>query len=103
LLSRAVGEIAVNARRHGGASTLVISVIVEGAHCRVVCEDDGAGMAESTAPGLGSRLLDETTAALGGSWTIDSLETGCRVTVDVLLRAPLGGAARARVPASSGA
>lgn len=103
LLSRAVGEIAVNARRHGGASTLVISVVVDEDRCRVLCEDDGVGMGESAVPGLGSRLLDETTAALDGSWTIDALETGCRVTLDVPLRAPSGGGARLRVPASSGA
>lgn len=83
LLARAVGEIAINARRHGGAATLVLSVDADDEHCRIICEDDGSGIQEPVSAGLGSRLLDDTIAALGGSWRIESAGTGCRVVLDL--------------------
>lgn len=83
LIARAVSEVAANARRHGGASTLVISVEVDGSHCRIVCEDDGRGVQGSAPPGLGSRLLDE--AVVGGSWRMENAPRGCRVVLEVPL------------------
>lgn len=101
MLSRAVSEVAVNARRHGGAATLVISVRTGEGRCRIVCDDDGSGMPDAIAPGLGSRLLDETTAALGGSWRSESAEPGCRVIIDLPASIVDGGGATARARASS--
>jgi hypothetical protein len=86
LLARAVGEVAVNARRHGRASTLVISVHADHGRCRVVCEDDGVGMPADVVPGLGLRLLDDTMSVLGGTWCMDSSHPGCRVTLDIPVR-----------------
>ena len=102
LLARATGEVALNARRHGGASTLVISVRIDEGCCRIVCEDDGAGISDSATPGLGSRLLDETAAALGGSWRAESAEPGCRVILDLPASVLDDDRATARVRASSG-
>lgn len=101
LLARAVGEIAINARRHGGASTLVISVSADQAGWRVVCEDDGSGMQKPMIPGLGSRLLDDTVTALGGTWRFEESRSGCRVVLDV--PTPAGSVDRSTgpVPASS--
>jgi two-component sensor histidine kinase len=103
LLTRALGEIAVNARRHGRASTLVVSVHLDGGRCLLICEDDGTGLPSDTVPGLGSRLLDDTMAALAGSWTIEPSPPGCRVALDI----PMGATARAQptepARASSGA
>ena len=85
LLRRAVGEVAVNAVRHGGASTLLVAVEVESDRCRLVCEDNGSGLRGPIVPGLGSRLLDDTVVAAGGSWRIDSSSAGCRVMLEVPL------------------
>jgi len=85
LLKRAVGEIAVNARRHGRASSLVVSVETDHVRCRVVCEDDGSGIQGPVTPGLGSRLLDDTLVAAGGSWRLDPSKSGCRVVLDLPL------------------
>lgn len=78
-----LGEIAVNARRHGQASSLVIAIEHGQAGWRIRCEDDGRGMSEGASPGLGSRLLDETVARYGGSWSLEPGERGCRVVIDL--------------------
>jgi MFS family permease len=85
LLKRAVGEIAVNARRHGRASSLVVTIETDHVRCRVVCEDDGSGIQGPVTPGLGSRLLDDTVVAAGGSWRMDPVTSGCRVVLDLPL------------------
>ena len=78
-----LGEVAANARRHGGASALVIRVERTTTGWRLVCEDDGRGITSDATPGLGSRLLDETVARHGGSWSMEQMEHGCRVTIDL--------------------
>lgn len=78
-----LGEIAANARRHGQASSLVIHVEQGPSGWRLVCQDDGVGPAEGASPGLGSRLLDETVARYGGSWSMQRVEHGCRVVIEL--------------------
>lgn len=78
-----LGEVAANARRHGHATSLVIRVEHSAVGWRFVCEDDGRGITQDAAPGLGSRLLDETVARHGGSWSIEPMAKGCRVTIDL--------------------
>jgi two-component sensor histidine kinase len=82
-LQRALGEIAVNAHRHGGASMLVVYVSREGGRFVLICEDDGEGPAEMSAPGLGSRLLDDMAARYGGRWRMEPADPGCRVIVEL--------------------
>lgn len=78
-----LGEVAANARRHGHASALVIRVDQTSGGWRFVCEDDGQGITSDATPGLGSRLLDETVARYGGSWSMEQMDQGCRVTIDL--------------------
>lgn len=78
-----LGEVAANARRHGHASALVIRIEKSTAGWRLVCEDDGRGITNDATPGLGSRLLDETVARYGGSWSMEQMDKGCRVTIDL--------------------
>lgn len=78
-----LGEVAANARRHGHASALVIRVEQSATGWRLVCEDDGRGITSDAPPGLGSRLLDETVARYGGSWSMEQMDQGCRVTIDL--------------------
>lgn len=89
-LQSVVGEIAVNARRHGGATLLIVTVTSEGGRQRIVCQDNGRGIEGIVRAGLGSRLLDETTARLGGHWLLESRPVGCRVVIDLptLARTP---------------
>ena len=82
-LRSAVGEIAANARRHGQASALVIRTELTSSGYRIVCEDDGTGLEGASTPGLGSRVLDDTVAKYGGSWSIEAAERGCRVILDL--------------------
>lgn len=77
-----LGEIAANARRHGGATTLIVRVERTPQGHRITCDDDGRGLSGGS-PGLGSRLLDETVARYGGSWSLEPLDNGCRVTIDL--------------------
>lgn len=78
-----LGEVAVNARRHGRATVLVIRVDRTTDGWRLACEDNGLGITNDAAPGLGSRLLDETVARYRGSWSIEPMDQGCRVTIDL--------------------
>ncbi|MEY3732660.1 MAG: hypothetical protein RL347_19 [Actinomycetota bacterium] len=85
-LRSVVGEVAVNARRHGRASLFIVTVRREGNRVIIVCQDNGRGVQGIVRPGLGSRLLDETTARLAGHWTLEPLAGGCRVVIDVLVQ-----------------
>ena len=76
-----LGEVAVNARRHGRATVLVIRVDRTTDGWRLACEDNGLGITDASTPGLGSRLLDETVARYRGSWSIEPMDQGCRVTI----------------------
>ena len=78
-----LGEVAANARRHGRAAALVIRVEQTTSGWHLVCEDDGQGITSDATPGLGSRLLDETVARYGGSWSMEPMTKGCRVTIDL--------------------
>ena len=82
-----LGEVAANARRHGQASVLVIHGEQVAAGWRFVCDDDGRGITGDATPGLGSRLLDETVARYGGSWAMEPTDTGCRVTIELPVKA----------------
>lgn len=90
-VQRALGEIAVNARRHGRASMLVVYASCEDDRCVLICEDDGVGPTELSAPGLGSRLLDDTVTRYGGQWRMEPANPGCRIVLELPLPvSPLG-------------
>ncbi|MEK9664204.1 MAG: hypothetical protein VW082_06245 [Candidatus Nanopelagicales bacterium] len=79
----ALGEIAVNAQRHGGASSLQVRIVSVAGVWTIECRDDGTGFSEQPAPGLGSRLLEELTARYGGHWSLESGESGCLVLLEI--------------------
>lgn len=90
-VQRVLGEVAVNARRHGGATMLIVYASCEGGVCTLICEDDGTGPCSSSAPGLGSRLLDDTATRYGGRWGLESANPGCRVVLELpVVVSPLG-------------
>ena len=79
----ALGEIAVNAQRHGGASRMTVRVTRQQGLWTIDCLDDGSGPARETTPGLGSRLLDELTFRHGGDWSFAPADSGCRVVLQI--------------------
>lgn len=58
-------EGVLNARKHGEAEHVVVSVSRDLDALRVQITDDGAGLSEDSTPGLGSRFLD----SVASNWT----------------------------------
>jgi signal transduction histidine kinase len=84
-LYRAAQEAVTNARRHGRAARVTVTVTFGGADTRLVVTDDGRGFApDASHSGFGLLGLRERAALLGGTVTVDSSPgTGTRVTVTV--------------------
>lgn len=86
-LRRAVSEIAVNAVRHGGATSFEVTITQVGDVVSVQCRDNGRGLVGDSVAGLGSRVLDEISARWGGSWSLSSSQSGCVVELDARISA----------------
>ena len=67
-IRRFAAECAVNAQRHGGATSFTVSLIADSGHGLLTCTNDGAAIPTDASPGLGSALFDEVAAHLSGSW-----------------------------------
>ena len=74
-LIRVMEECAVNARRHGGASSLRVFVTYADGCIALNCHDNGSGVPSKLAKGLGSRLFDEICAAHQGHWSLKRIES----------------------------
>jgi signal transduction histidine kinase len=64
---RLVQEAVTNAVRHAGAATVTVRLDARPGDLEVVVADDGIGIAEDAAPGVGLRSMRERVAELGGS------------------------------------
>jgi signal transduction histidine kinase len=84
-LYRAAQEAVTNARRHGRAGQVTVSVTFGAADTRLEVSDDGAGFdVGASQQGFGLLGLRERAALLGGTVTVDSSPgTGTRVLVTV--------------------
>jgi signal transduction histidine kinase len=85
-LHRAAQEGITNARRHGAASRVTVSVTFARASARLEVADNGRGFDPATATGAGFGLLGlrERAALVGGVCTVDSSPgAGTRLTVTV--------------------
>lgn len=67
-IRRFAAECAVNAQRHGGATSFTVSLIADSGHGLLTCTNDGTAISTHAPPGLGSALFDEVAAHLSGSW-----------------------------------
>jgi uncharacterized membrane protein len=77
-----VGEACTNAVRHGDAQHITLHVeILDDRVARVTLVDDGTAGSPSTAPGLGSRLLDEVTL----DWSLEPVAGGTALVADLPL------------------
>ena len=73
-VGRVVEEGLANAIRHGKATTIRVDVAWEESGCvRIRIEDNGSGLSDKAAAGLGSTVLDQAT---GGRWTTTNTEDG---------------------------
>jgi PAS domain S-box-containing protein len=82
---RIIQEALTNARRHSGASKVLVNLRSEGRDLIVEVSDDGQGFGPGTASGVGLSSMRERAAVLGGELEIESeIGRGTRV----LLRVP---------------
>jgi signal transduction histidine kinase len=89
-LYRAAQEAVTNARRHGAADHVTVSVTFGAADTRLEVTDDGAGFHPAAGqPGFGLVGMRERAALLGGVVDVSSEPgTGTRVAMTVPLAAP---------------
>lgn len=73
LIERIVEEGIANAYRHGGASQIVVEVLVEGGELVLRVIDDGIGPSAARQLGLGCRLFE---TAAPGHWSLTRGEVG---------------------------
>ncbi|GAA1060711.1 sensor histidine kinase [Agromyces bracchium] len=64
---RIATEAMTNAARHSGASSVAVRVVAADGALRVEVADDGDGMADATAGGMGLKSMGERARELGGS------------------------------------
>ena len=76
-----VQEGLINAFRHGHASRVKIMFWDYGDCLRIVLDDDGLGCPNGVTPGIGIAGMKERATLAGGKVTIDSMETGFRISM----------------------
>ena len=78
-------ELARNARRHGGATEIKLTVSLDNDRLRIVVRDNGSGLGISDKPGFGTtRILDTRVKEAGGASSVIDLP-GSGVVVSVTL------------------
>jgi signal transduction histidine kinase len=75
-LADAVREGLLNAEKHAGAQSVVVSLFATGGGIAVTVSDDGVGLAEPVSDGLGLAAVTDRLARLGGRVTIAPNEDG---------------------------
>ncbi|MEI5675421.1 MULTISPECIES: GAF domain-containing sensor histidine kinase [unclassified Nocardioides] len=80
-LYHVAAEALLNAYRHAGATRCRVALALDPDGARLVVEDDGAGVSTGTRPGIGLRSMQERAAELGGTFSIEPIRPGTRVTV----------------------
>jgi PAS domain S-box-containing protein len=85
-LYRISQEAVSNARRHGRAQSLQITLESDAAHVRLTIEDDGTGIPQSPpATGMGLKIMQFRAATMGARLSIGPREKGgTRVSVECL-------------------
>lgn len=73
---RIVRELGLNVQKHAQARELQLQASVAGGQLRVAVRDDGVGLSEQHAEGLGLRSARAQLRALGGSLTLHARDGG---------------------------
>jgi signal transduction histidine kinase len=74
-LQRIVHEAVNNARQHGGATSVRVTLrLIDNGYARVTIQDDGRGISpnDGSRPGMGMLGMRERATLLGGSLSVDS-------------------------------
>jgi two-component system, NarL family, sensor histidine kinase UhpB len=74
-LQRIVHEAVNNARQHGGATSVRVTLrLIDGGYARVMIQDDGRGISpnDGSRPGMGMLGMRERATLLGGSLSVES-------------------------------
>jgi len=74
-LQRIVHEAVNNARQHGGATSIRVTLrLIDNGYARVTIQDDGRGVSpnDGSRPGMGMLGMRERATLLGGSLSVDS-------------------------------
>ena len=82
---RIVTEALTNTIRHACARRCGVSLALGGRSLHIVVGDDGAGIAEGTATGMGLASMRRRAQALGGTFALDSTPHGTTLTVTLPL------------------
>ncbi|MCB9540750.1 MAG: hypothetical protein H6704_31400 [Myxococcales bacterium] len=90
-LQRIVQEAILNAVRHAGARKVLITLTCTPERLRLSVADDGDGIAEGAAPGVGTTSMTERARLAGGALTL--LDPGALGGVEVVAEVPRGEAA----------
>jgi len=91
-----IHEALINAAQHAGASSVCVTLSVQGTSGHLMVRDNGRGcpfhghydLAALTALSLGPRMLRERVASLGGDLTIDSAAAGACLSITMPLGRP---------------
>lgn len=92
-LLRVAQEATANAIRHSSANRITIDLVEAPGSIRLVVRDDGRGIGEDAAPGMGLRSMANRAQALGGSLAVTPLEGGGTEVACTLPRPEGGGQA----------
>lgn len=86
-------EVARNAARHGGATSIAVEVRQPDAgSITVEVTDNGSGLSETSRPGIGTTtVLDSALGEVGGSWSLTPIDgSGSFVTIRIPCVSPDG-------------
>jgi len=89
-LLRVIREALSNARRHSGATSVMVTLNIEGGDLDIEILDDGHGFDTETAPGVGLSSMQERAAIVGGILEVES-EMGQGTSVRLRVPAPQTG------------
>ena len=89
-LLRVIREALSNARRHSGATSVMVTLNIEGGALDIEILDDGHGFDTETAPGVGLSSMQERAAIVGGILEVES-EMGQGTSVRLRVPAPQTG------------
>ena len=85
---RIVTEALTNVTRHSSATSVSVTLAVDGSALVVSVDDDGLNLGGGWQPGVGLTSIQERTAELGGQCTIHTDRTGGRITVRLPIPTP---------------
>lgn len=85
---RIVGEALTNSMRHSGCTRCTVHLDLDLPWLIVEVNDDGAGIAESSEPGIGLQSIRDRASEVGGRLQVTSGDMGTTIRVCLPLTRP---------------